>query len=463
MSRDLSGRAPLYELLKKNSEKQAIWAHMPGHGGKACNLRELGAVAVFDTTETVMTDNVYMPGDCLSESYRLLTKLYKSKASVFSCGGATLAIQAMLYLACGFGGEVIVDRRAHKSVMNTAILLGLDVKWLAPTIDKNETAQTYIEPLELDRMLTENARAKAVLICSPTYFGSLSDISALARVCERHDVKLLVDNAHGAHLIALEDGRYHPIVQGAHFVADSAHKTLPAFTGGAFLHSSCAMESGLLEAMALFGSTSPSFLIAASLDLARAYLESDAKTDIQNFLELKEHFSAQLSERTPFSLLENCKDYDNFANKHLIFDPLRVIIKCDDFDAREILLKLSQQNIICEMANRDYLVLILPLSANWELFLALIDGLESCTGLEKCDREDKAFDFHIPKRAMTLREAMGKECEEILLEDAVGRICASDISPYPPGIPVIVAGEVFDREIVCRLSGETVRVRVIKT
>lgn len=266
---------PLYDALLAHKNLNRASFHTPGHKNSnkvlPKNLFEL------DFTELPDTDNLFEANGAIRESEERAAKLYGAKRTLYSAGGCTLCIQTMLKLAVPFGGKVIASRMIHKSAVNTLALLHAEVKWIFPQFSEVDNCLGQVAVEDVEKALNEVPNAACVYITSPDYFGNIADIKGIAEVCKKHKIPLLVDNAHGAHLKFLSKD-IHPITLGADLVSDSAHKTLPVLTGGAMLH--IANEAYLKpakEVMSIFASTSPSYPVMASLDIAMSWLNKNAQ------------------------------------------------------------------------------------------------------------------------------------------------------------------------------------------
>ena len=270
---------PICDFVRRYAESDTARLHMPGHKG----VDVLGCEA-RDITEVCGADSLYEADGIICESECNASELFGCP-TYYSTEGSSLCIRAMLYLAClqakSRGVErplIVAGRNAHKTFLSAAALLDFDVEWLYPDETYSYLAcNVTIEAVE--RMLTAERRPDAVYLTSPDYLGNMADIENIAALCHRYGVLLIVDNAHGAYLKFLPESR-HPIDLGADLVCDSAHKTLPVLTGGAYLHVSPRVSERfptdtVKDALALFGSTSPSYLILQSLDKVNSLL-SDA-------------------------------------------------------------------------------------------------------------------------------------------------------------------------------------------
>ena len=262
---------PICDFLEKYRDQNALRLHMPGHKGNG----PLG-IERLDITEVEGADVLYQAKGIIKESMDNATRLFGTARTLYSTEGSSLSIKAMLYLAMLCRGNkkplIAAGRNAHKVFMYGVALLDIDIDWLYG----EGLLSCQITPEALEEYLKNN-HPVAVYITSPDYLGNMADINGLSKVCRRHGVMLLVDNAHGAYLKFLPESK-HPIDLGADICCDSAHKTLPCLTGAGYLHISKSAPSFLVdmadEAMSLFASTSPSYLIMYSLDKCNGYLYS---------------------------------------------------------------------------------------------------------------------------------------------------------------------------------------------
>ena len=282
-------KTPICSFIAKYASKNNVRLHMPGHKG-------IGEVESLDITEIDGADSLYEASGIIKESEDNASELFGSY-TLYSAEGSSLALRAMLYLAMltDKSGErplILAGRNAHKVFVSAAALLDFDVEWLS---SGDSYLSCNISPEMLDERLgAMEKKPLAVYITSPDYLGNVADIGGIANVCRKHGVLLLVDNAHGAYL-AFTEPSMHPIALGADMCADSAHKTLPCFTGAAYLHIADSMPDSIKAraktALALFGSTSPSYLILASLDKANAYLAGGYKEKLAKFTEKLDEIS----------------------------------------------------------------------------------------------------------------------------------------------------------------------------
>ncbi len=416
---------PIYDFVSAYADSHPSRLHMPGHKG----VGPLG-VEQFDITEIVGADDLYHPHGIIAESERNAARLFGSTATVYSTEGSSQCIRTMVHLAASrITGEkplFIAARNAHKSFLYAAALVDAEICWLWPE-DSADLCSCPITPEQLEQALsTAHRTPAAVYVTSPDYLGNLLPIKALAEVCHQHGTLLLVDNAHGAYLRFLPKD-LHPISHGADLCCDSAHKTLPVLTGGAYLHMNRSCEERFTpivrEVMALYGSTSPSYLTLASLDLCNRYLAEQIRTDLS--------ILCPTAEQTRTSLTAN--------GWPLVGDePLKLTLRCPGTQISDA---LAKQGVFCEYADREHLVLMLsPTTAPADLD-RLVAGLGENHGGAPISTNLPPLR---PVRVMSPRQAMFAPQEQIPVAQAMGRICAAPTVSCPPAVPIVVSGEVVD-------------------
>ncbi|MDE6132861.1 MAG: aminotransferase class I/II-fold pyridoxal phosphate-dependent enzyme, partial [Oscillospiraceae bacterium] len=275
----------IWDFLEQYSHSGTVRGHMPGHKGRDVFRKGLERLFKYDVTEIKGADALFEAEGIIDQSEKNVSRLFGTAATFYSAGGSTLCIQAMLAAVCKKSSAFICGRNAHRAVMNSCVLLGLEPCWVYPEYEENSAVSGEITPKAVRTAIEKYAEKKpaCVFITSPDYLGKIADIKGISEVCREHDIPLIVDNAHGAYLAFLEKSR-HPIHMGADMCCDSAHKTLPVLTGGAYLHIGEGLCSGLIpvikRCMALFGSSSPSYLIMASMDLCNKYLSEGFRDDL---------------------------------------------------------------------------------------------------------------------------------------------------------------------------------------
>ena len=341
----------------------------------------------------------------------------------------------MLYLAtCGKKRKVAATRNAHKTFLSAAAMLDLAVDWLYPE-DYKAYLSCDIDPDALEHYLSSCEEIPAaVYVTSPDYLGNVLDIEGLAEVCHRHGTLLLVDNAHGAYLKFLPNSR-HPMDFGADLCCDSAHKTLPVLTGGAYLHIRDAeLAEQAKNALALFGSTSPSYLILQSLDAANRYIADG----------YPEKLAACAYAAEGSMIWLNAMGY-TFRGQEAI--KMTIVAKAYGYTGTELAQYLRQNGIECEFADPDFLVLMLTPAITQVDLERLEDALTSLPRREPILTDPPSIGR--AEKVLSIREALFSPAETIPVEESEGRILAAPSVGCPPAVPIVVCGERIDENAVC--------------
>ena len=407
---------PILDFVRRYADSGTLRLHMPGHKG----VPTLGCEGL-DITEVAGADSLYAPTGVIRESEANVTALFGSRATFYSTEGSSQCIRAMLALALRERKpkRILAGRNAHRSFLSACALCGAEPDWLWPEAGEGLLSCT-VRPETLARALDEAATGyAAVYVTSPDYLGRLADVSALAAVCHERGLPLLVDNAHGACLRFLPGAR-HPLEQGADLVCDSAHKTLPVLTGGAYLHiADPRFVPGAKQMLALFGSTSPSYLILASLDACNARLAGDY----------------------PMLLAEAARDTADLRRtlqalgwETVDADPLRITLRCDGTKAAA---RLRTQGMEPEYAGPDALVLMLTPENAAAARARVPEALGPCREVPPAPPPP----LPRPGRVCTVREALFAPQMSCPAQAAIGRICGAPTVACPPAVPIVTAGE----------------------
>lgn len=438
-------KTPIVSFLKSYQEKSPVRMHMPGHKGAGI----LGFEGM-DLTEIYGADELFAAEGIIKESEQNASSLFGCP-TYYSTQGSTLCIQTMCTILCqdakskGKKPKILAGRNAHRSFIHAAALLDFDIEWL---YGNSDYLSCKIHAEDLEKAIIES-HPTAVYLTNPDYLGNLLDIQSLASVCKKHNVLLAIDNAHGAYLHFLEPS-LHPIDLGADLCCDSAHKTLPVLTGGAYLHLSDSLnqvwKNDVKHFMEYFSSTSPSYLIMASLDAANKVLD----TTFRN------------------SLFECARRVDGLKNtliQHgytiLSGEPMKITISTKEFGytGNEIANLLMECDIYPEFYDSDYIVLM-PSPYNTKDDLK---RLETCL----CGIERKPILINKPpkleqsKKAMNVRQALFSSSITLDVSKSLGQVCSSVTVSCPPAILPVIPGEVISEssiEVMKYYGIETVRV-----
>lgn len=420
----------LYEHLCGYAGLDRISFAMPGHKGGRGFSREFKArLAEIDVTELADTENLYAPRQVLSQAQQRLAELYGSRKSFFLTGGSTEGIHVMIYSACS-GGKLLVNRTCHRSVVNCCVLGGIEPVFIPQETDGELLVPKCVTPESVEKCLAENDGVDAVMITTPSFYGQIADVEAIARVCHKHGVPLLADEAHGAHFAA-EGMPKGAIYCGADMAVQSAHKTLNALNQAAYLHAAgdivdIARVSALVG---MVGTSSPSYPVIASAQLAAEELSDGSWQRLADYLGKKKH---GIMKRTRLVMPKrSC-------------DPARVVFGFKNYAVTgyEAERRLRQEyNIDIEMADHKNVVCIVTPSNTREEIDLLFEAAEQiCAGAGE-ERGTLLPDPPLPEPAVSPRRAFYADGEILPLEKAAGRISKSAVCAYPPGSALLSFGE----------------------
>lgn len=432
---------PLVEALQAFKAKQPVSFHVPGHkhGNLSALPEDMRSALAYDVTELTGLDDLHEAEGVIQESEKMLAALYRSKRSFFLVNGSTVGNLAMLYATCSHGDTVIVQRNAHKSAFNAIELIGAKPVFITPPWDGRTMTPGVFTYEQVNEALNEYPQAKAVILTYPTYYGVAgNELKGIIERCHTQQVPVLVDEAHGAHFIAGEPFPPSAVELGADVVVQSAHKTLPAMTMGSFLHicSNLIDEKNIAHYLRMLQSSSPSYLVLASLDDARAYLASFSKGDQSKFMALRQLFIDGMKEQTPYHVVETD-------------DPLKLLVRADGYTGFQLQQALESAGMYVELADPYQVLIILPFTQQQthfphHIWLEKMQASIPVLGIEKQVTLPTALPAW-PTGISTLDNSPSSVrksgYEWIKLEEALGRVAASSLIPYPPGIPLLLTGE----------------------
>jgi arginine decarboxylase len=455
----MNTRLPLFEAVREHLRKNPLPLHVPGHKmgrGFPPSLAPWFTQALaMDLTELPGLDDLHQPEGAIREAQQFAAEAFGAEETFFLVNGSTAGNYAMIMTACRPGEKILIPRNAHKSVWQGVVLAGAHPVYLSPQVDARFAFPTVILPETVEEVLQKHPDAKAVLITSPTYHGVCSDLERIAEICRRFGVLLLVDEAHGAHFAFHERLPQTAIEAGADLAVQSTHKMLGSLTQSAMLH----VRHGRFERerlqmmLRLVQSTSPSYLLLLSLDAARHFMEAEGRRMLGEALDDLER-ARERAESSGLFLYQGGEEV--YAQ-----DPFKWWIRTDvlgrsGFQTAEA---LAQAGIFCEMADATGILAVFSYAdrlKQMERFLqAAVHVLSPSgeTGVPVSTEEDIGREqlSIFPEMALLPGEAVHHAGTPVPLREAVGRIAAEAVIPYPPGIPWIVPGERFSRELVERL------------
>ena len=429
--------------------------HMPGHKGQS-----LLGFEPLDLTEIRGADELYEPEGIIAQSEANATRLFGTQHTYYSTEGSSQCIRAMLCLALqaaprtGKRPVLLAARNAHKALLYAAALLDFDIRWLWPAAENAGALcscpiSAQMLTTALQELIGQGSTPFGVYVTSPDYLGGMQDIRALSAVCDTFGVPLLVDNAHGAYLRFLPGEPLHPIALGAAMCCDSAHKTLPVVTGGAYLHlgenAPVQEEAAVRGALALFGSTSPSYLILQSLDACNAMLAGDYPRQLAQCCAALENLRRSLNKA---AAARQCPVPLAVAGAQQ--EPMKLTLDAAALGCTGTALAdaLRRAQLECEYADPRYVVLMFTPENPPQDFERLQTALEQLlaavpAGLPR--PENRAGEFAaLQQQAVqrcTIRQAVLGAQVRIPVHKALGRVCAMPTVSCPPAIPVAVSGE----------------------
>ena len=429
--------APICAFVKEYAEKEMARFHMPGHKG----ISFLGCEKM-DITEIVGADALYDAAGIIAASEENASRLFGFGRTLYSTEGSSQCIRAMLFLALqeaertALRPVVLAGRNAHKAFLYSCALLDVDAEWLMPEAD-GSLCSCPITAEQLEKKLSRMERKPfAVYITAPDYLGYAPNIRELSAVCRKEGIPLLVDHAHGAYLRFLQPS-CHAMDLGADMCCDSAHKTLPVLTGGAYLHLSPQWAQKVGErakkAMELFGSTSPSYLILQSLDRCNQYLSAGYEKRLEETIGRLQEVKGKLMQ-LGWEVLES--------------DPLKLTVLTGKmgYTGGAVAEVLRRHGIECEFADLDGVVLMATPENSSADFAHIFSAFGSLCRRAEIGKIPTIR--QIPKQGLTIREAIFGKWEQVMVEDAVGRICASPCVSCPPAIPIAASGEMITEEMI---------------
>ncbi|MGM9987028.1 MAG: aminotransferase class I/II-fold pyridoxal phosphate-dependent enzyme [Bacillaceae bacterium] len=433
---------PLLDALKKHEAKNPISFHVPGHKyGQLWNetLKEYTSLLKLDVTELSGLDDLHDPSECIALAQNLATNFYKVKQTYFLVNGSTVGNLAMIMATIAEGDTVIVQRDCHKSVMNGLKLVGAKPIFIEPVYDCTTGLPLGLVESDVEEVINEVSDIKAIILTTPNYYGYVTNIEEIVQKAHKKGIPVLVDEAHGAHLALGQPFPKSAIEMGADVIVQSAHKTLPALTMASYLHfnSNIIRKETIETYLHMLQSSSPSYLLMLSLDVARAYIERLKKEDIEGIIASHDEFIKKIKQIEQIEVIES--KYSSFFQ-----DRLKIIIKSTcPYNGFQLQKAFEEVGIYSELADPHHVLFILPLAAI-ENIDEIIDKMKrAVSGLTKIEKpiNKKLGLSKVMKIACSYKQLAKMDSKCIPLEEAEGLLSAEDIIPYPPGIPVLLNGE----------------------
>ncbi|XP_027066412.1 uncharacterized protein [Coffea arabica] len=450
---------PLVGALKASAAENAASFHFPGHNrGQAApsSFSELIGKQPYlhDLPELPELDNLFTPEGPILEAQKQAAELFGASETWFLVGGSTCGIHAAIMATCSPGDNIILPRNCHISAISGMILSGVQPKYILPDYDADWDIAGGITPSQVEKAIEElemkGQGAGAVLIVSPTYHGICSNVAKISKLCHSHGIPLIVDEAHGAHFGFHELLPDSALCQGADLVVQSTHKVLCSLTQSSMLHRSGDLvdRDRICRCLQMLQSSSPSYLLLASLDAARAQVSENKDIIFHNAIELA------MEARSRMNKIRNVLVLDIACFPHFpAMDPLRITIGTKQlglsgFEADDILSK--DFGVISELVGARSITLAFNLGTQREHILRFISGLKHLSAISaasNCTKYSENSDHVMPfddfSMRLSPREAFFAQKTKVGIKDSIGQICGELICPYPPGIPVLIPGEVI--------------------
>ncbi len=450
---DLRNIAPLLDAYLSYFERERSPFTIPGHKQRASRLDVgLGAVVDSDTPLYGGLDEIKLTNKVLAKAEKLAADFWGADFARFSTGGSTHANQAIILALGKPGDKVALSRTAHRSVLSALVLAGLEPLWLTPEIDSATGVPIGIPVSELERVLPENPIA--LLLTEPGYLGTLSDIRALVERAHRDDIPVIIDAAWGGHFGFHKDLPAHVLAMGADALITSVHKALPGYSASALLLA----QNRYLDPVRLEQSfetahtTSPAGAPLASIDATRALLQTRGDELLGELLTNVAYLKEKVQAEFALPIFLNAADFP-----HGRFDPAKIVLRVNQLGTSGVAIEkaLGLQGIRVEMADQDTVVFLATLADTREDFDHLADALiEIARSLQGSPRPSAtALSWSVvPTVGISMRDAYFATTELVDAAQAIGRISADLIAPYPPGVAVIAPGEILTPTIVEGLS-----------
>jgi lysine decarboxylase len=450
---ELRGSAPLLDAYLSYFEVDHTPFTIPGHKQRASKIDAgLGAVVDSDIPLYGGLDEIKLTNQILVRAEALAAKFWGADFARFSTGGSTHANQAVIFALGKPGEKVAVSRTAHRSVLSALVLAGLEPIWMNPDIDSATGVPIGIPISELERVLKE--RPIAVLLTEPGYLGTLSDLSTLIAAAHKESIPVIVDAAWGGHFGFHPDLPQHVIAQGADALITSVHKALPGYSASALLLAQTKFISAerLEQSFETTHTTSPAGAPLASIDAVRALLQTRGPELLSALIENVSQFKLAVQANFELPIFLNPSDFPVGR-----FDPVKIVLRVQQLGASgvEIEKALIEQGVRVEMADRDTIVFLATLADTREDFQSLASTLVPILKKLQGDPRESATALSwsvVPQIASSMRDAYFAKTEMVAAAEAIGRISADLIAPYPPGVAVIAPGEVLTEQIVSGLS-----------
>ncbi|MBO8169628.1 MAG: aminotransferase class I/II-fold pyridoxal phosphate-dependent enzyme [Thermoanaerobacteraceae bacterium] len=448
-------KTPIFDAIKEYINQGTIPFHVPGHkqGKGLPEFTQFVGQSVMSMDLTCMPglDNICNPKGSIKEAEELAAEVYQADRAFFLTNGTTSGIQAMIMAVCQPGDKIILPRNAHKSAIGGLILSGAEPVYIEPQLQRDFGISMGVTPKQVERALQQHPDAKVVFVINPNYYGTASDLKRIVEIAHAAGVPVIVDEAHGAHLYFSEELPVSAMEAGADLAATSTHKLAGSLTQSSIL----LLREGLINpqhvkaVLNLGQTTSPSYILLASLDVARKQMALKGKQLVKDTLEKTRWLRQRLSKMGLRLLGEDLVGQPGCHD----FDITKVTINVKDIGMSGYEMEYVLRNkyrIQVELSDLYNVIILMSIGDTWDNIYKLVAAVEEITA----QRTQSNVVRHlpplpeIPKLSVLPREAFYSQTRVIPLSEAEGEISAESIMAYPPGIPLVCPGEVITRELI---------------
>ncbi|WGX76359.1 aminotransferase class I/II-fold pyridoxal phosphate-dependent enzyme [Paraclostridium bifermentans] len=451
---------PIIDSLRKIVDDNIISFHMPGHK-KGAIYKMLGYEDIvenlykLDTTEIPGTDNLHSPEECIKESLKRASEVFKSDKTFYLVNGSTCGIEAAIMASVNPKEKIILNRDCHQSAINSCIIGDINPIYVSPSINKDSNTLSGVSFDDVKRVIDSNLDAKAVFLTYPTYFGDVFDLKSICSYAHEKGMTVIIDEAHGAHLGLSEKLPETALSQGADIVIQSTHKTLPSFTQSSMIHikGDRIDINKLTNMLRITESSSPSYLLMASLDIAVDIYEKNGFDLMDKLLSNIDEFKNELYK------LKNIKVDESKDCTKIFLNTKKLGITGHEL---ENILR-ENYNIQVELSNYYGVLLISTIGNTKDEFSKLKDVLFEIDKIyEKEDYlKNVLYPIKLPKKILSPREAFYMDKKNVKIENSIGKISGEYIIPYPPGVSLVSPGEEITKEVIdyiieCKSKGMNV-------
>lgn len=445
-------KAPLYEALCLYEETNRISMHVPGHkNGRVFDKaaqHHFSNVLKIDATCIKGIDDLHQPTGSILEAQSLAADAFGADQTFFLVGGSTIGNLGIALTVCSQGDKILVQRNMHKSVFNGLLLAGAHPIYIAPAIESNTMTAMVSDPQHIEEALAEYPDIKGVWVTNPNYYGMSQDISRLAEVCRQAGIPLIVDEAHGAHFGQAEEVPPSALSMGASLVIQSTHKMLTSMHMSSMLHvnDDIVDRERLARVLGMIQSTSPSYLLLGSLDLARRYLVEHGRNHLKETIQRLENRRGELA--TELKSLTIWSGSSEVQRR----DPLKWIIASKDgaISGYQLHDLFNDQGVVAEISDPRNIVFLFSLNEKEEDIDKVVNAIKaidqklqglSFIPVEKNDIIMFETEGTLYEPKISLQDAFNRKRHKVELDESIGSFCAETVLPYPPGIPLLNPGE----------------------